>query len=75
MKLKLKTALEHPLKEVENKGVFSIDVLILFKRELFIGYYDFKNLFWQVTDSDIIFTPEYENDLQWTNIPKPTNQK
>jgi len=75
MSLKLKTALEYPLKDIECNGAFSIDVLILFDGELFIGYYDFKNLFWQVTDSDIIFTPEYENDLQWTNIPKPTNQK
>jgi hypothetical protein len=75
MILKLKTALEYPLKDVESKGVFSIDVLILFGGELHIGYYDFKNFEWQSTDSEIKFRPEYENELQWTNIPKSINQK
>lgn len=69
MKLKLKTGLEHPLKEVENKGVFSIDVLILFKGELHIGYYDFKNYLWLDESTGDRFNPEYENDLQWTYIP------
>lgn len=75
MKLKLKTALEYPLKEVESKGVFSIDVLIIFKGELHIGYYDFKNYLWQGTGTETIFSPEYVNDLQWTNIPKAINQR
>ena len=75
MELKLKNALEYPLKDVECKGMFSIDVLILFERELYIGYYDFKNHFWQINYSDMIIYPENENDLQWTNIPKPINQK
>lgn len=75
MELKLKNALEYPLKDVESKGMFSIDVLIIFEGQLHIGYYDFKNYHWQSTDSEIIFNPEYENELQWTNIPKPINQK
>lgn len=75
MKLKFKNALEYPLKDINTKGAFSIDVLIIFEGELHIGYYDFRNFEWQSTDSEITFRPEYENELQWTNIPNPINQK
>ncbi len=74
MGLKLKTALEYPLKDISTKGAFSIDVLILYGGELHIGYYDFKNFEWLSTDNGMVFRPQFENELQWTNIPTPTNQ-
>lgn len=45
-----------------------VDLLVKIKEDEFY----FKNYAWQSSDCEKIFNPQFENDLQWTNIP---NQK
>jgi hypothetical protein len=73
MKLPLKQALQYPLKDVNSKGAYSIEVLVLFLGELYIGYYDFIEKEWKRIDkannTEITFVFDMENELEWTNIP------
>lgn len=73
MRLKFKQALQYPIKDITTKGAYSIDVLILFDGELFVGYYNFTDSEWRwsnkQTNTEITFVFEWENELQWTYIP------
>lgn len=73
MRIKLKKSTEHPIKDSLTKGAYSIDVLILFDNELFIGYYNYTNSEWRWNDkntnTEITFLFENENELQWSHIP------
>jgi len=72
MKLELKNSNVYPPADIETNGHYSIDVLILFDDELYIGYYNFKNHEWrwhnEKATEELTFVFDDENDLKWALI-------